>query len=100
MQFSYLETEPQVLVILTDTLFTVILIHRNTSLDILECSLKHWMEHLVGKVGHFVHWTLETKLGLMMDFSLIPITEGVGDDGPYFAIVETLLEVVELDTDP
>ena len=68
--------------------------------DILERSLKHRMEHLVGKVGRFVHRTLQTKLGPMMDFGLIPITEGVGDDGPYFAIVETSLEVVEPDGDP
>ena len=57
------------------------------------------MEHLVGKVGHFAHRTLETKLGPMA-FGLISITEGVGDDGPYFAIVETSLEVVEPDGDP
>jgi hypothetical protein len=54
----------------------------------------------VGKVGRFAHRTLETKLGPMMDFGLIPITEGVGDDGPYFAIVETSLEVVGPDADP
>ncbi len=72
----------------------------SSDLDILKCSLKHRMEHLVGKVGHFAHQTLQTKLGPMMDFGLIPTTEGVGDDGPYFAIVEMSLEMVELDMDP
>jgi len=46
----------------------------SSNLDISERSLKHWMEHLIGK--------------------------GVGDDGPYFAIVETSLEVVKPDADP
>ena len=30
-----------------------------------------------------------------MDFGLIPVTEGVGEDGPYFAVVDTSLEIVE-----